>query len=101
MFRWVYIVVSALMLLCVSLQPAAAFDLQGSDTTTSSQSALPDDEGAGPALPDLAIEMPELFPGRAPWALAPEAAPLPLSRASRLAPPPYLAPLLRPPRQFA
>ena len=100
MFRWVLIVASALMLLCVSLQPAAAFDLQ-SDTAASSQSALPDDDGAGPAAPDLAIEMPELFTGRTPWAIARDAAPVPLSRASRLAPPPYLAPLLRPPRQLA
>ncbi len=100
MFRWVLIVASALMLLCVSLQPAAAFDFQN-DTTTSSSSSMPDDDGAGPAAPDLAIEMPELFTGREPWAIAPDAAPVPLSRASRLAPPPYLAPLLRPPRQLA
>ena len=100
MFRWVLIVVSALMLVCVSLQPAAAFDLHG-DTPTSSSSALPDDDGAGPAAPDLAIEMPELFTGRTPWAIARDAASAPRSHATRLTPPPYLAPLLRPPRQFA
>ena len=100
MSRWIVALVSALLLVCLNLQSAVASELQ-SDTTTSSQSALPDDDGTGPTAPDLAIEMPELFTGRTPWAIAPDAAPVPLSRVTRLAPPPYLAPLLRPPRQIA
>ncbi|MBV8503896.1 MAG: hypothetical protein JO006_19520 [Paucibacter sp.] len=98
MFRWILVVVSALMLISVSLQPALACE-QPNGAAASSLSLTPDDDGTGPAAPDLAIEMPDLFPGRAPWALVPAVLPAPLSRAERLAPPPYVAPLLRPPRQ--
>jgi len=99
MSRWILALVATLLLVCMNLQGAAACELQN-EATTSSFSTLPDDDGAGPAVPDLAIEMPELFTGRAPWAIALDTALLPLGDLARLAPAPYLGPLLRPPRQF-
>ncbi len=94
MVRWFLVVISALMLASVSLQPAVACEQAGSATVSLAADA---DDGQPPQAPELGIEMPELFSAPAIWPLSVAGSAAPQAPASRLAAAPYLGAPLRPP----
>ena len=95
MLRWFLVVISALMLACVSLQPAVACEQAGSATASL---AVDGDDGLSPQASEPGIEMPDFFLAPAAWLMGEAlSAPPPVGPTMRLAATPYLGAPLRPP----
>jgi len=94
MLRWILVVISALMLACVSLQPAVACEQASSAGVNV---AVDGDDGQPPQAPELGIEMPALFFAPAAWPLSGALPVRPQTPASPIAAAPYLGAPLRPP----
>jgi hypothetical protein len=92
MIRRILALCSLLLLLCVTVQTAAACEPLAQEMGV----AVAHDDGDAPA-PDLALELPELFFLPAGPALPQPQAALPAVRTEPMSPAPYLGGLLRPP----
>ncbi|XHS77357.1 hypothetical protein ACFJGW_16760 [Burkholderiaceae bacterium UC74_6] len=93
MIRWILALCSALLLVCVTLQTAAACEPLAQEMGVAV--ALHDDDGK-PA-PDLAPELPELFFLPAGHSIPQPSTALPAAPALPVSTAPYLGGLLRPP----